>query len=134
MGKAMGMSGRNLRRYWRLLLTPLEIQRGVRDGKLPLVLGEKIEGLSTAQQAEIAERIRNGEPPKEVVSDYIQTENKRHQKPNDALASFARSLKRGMNDLDGRVDGVGPKVIREFKKTLEAAIRLIKCLLDRGNK
>ena len=57
VGKTIGLCGRELQRYWRLLKTPLEVQNAVRNKLLPLSLGEKIEGLKKEHQARIAEQI-----------------------------------------------------------------------------
>ena len=45
IGKAAGMTGRNLNRYARVLRTPLAVQRCFEDGHLQLVVAEKVADL-----------------------------------------------------------------------------------------
>jgi len=134
VGRVIGMSGRNLQRYFRLLLTPVEVQAAVRDGHLPLVMGERVEGLSKQQQAEIAKRIANGEKPKAVVCEYFETGNCRHHKASDALSCFVKDMERALVDLGDRADKIYCLTLKEHTPVLNRARQLITKLISGGRK
>jgi ParB-like chromosome segregation protein Spo0J len=75
IGESLGMSGRNLDRYLRVLETPLEIQHAVRDRRLKLVPASRIALLSCQDQQQIVQRIAGLADPKEidrVVAEFIE--------------------------------------------------------------
>ena len=125
VGKAIGMSGRNLGRYFRLGLTPVEVQNAVRNGKLALVIGEKVSWLPKEQQAEIAERIRGGEKAKDVVAEYISKRNGRHRKAGDAFSCFLKNLAAVLNDLDDRPTEIYRPTIKQNTPLLKRGQRLL---------
>lgn len=57
VGAMIGMSGRNLDRYWRMLRTPRAVQVAFRDGFLKLIPASQIAGLSPNDQEELAKQI-----------------------------------------------------------------------------
>jgi ParB/RepB/Spo0J family partition protein len=134
VGKAIGMCGRNLSRYFRLLLAPLEIQNAVRDGRLALVLGEKVSWLTKPQQAEIAKRIRADENAKSVVGEYIAPANGRHRKAEDAFVGFAKDLERALADLEDRPDEIYRVTLKEHRPLLDRARKLLTKLIAEGRK
>ena len=134
VGKAIGMCGRNLSRYFRLLLAPLEIQNAVRDGKLALVLGEKASWLTKQQQDEIAGRIRAGENAKQVIRDYITPADGRHRKAEDAFVGFAKDLERALADLEDRPDQVYRVTLKEHTPLLDRGRKLLTKLIAEGRK
>jgi hypothetical protein len=128
VGKVIGMSGRNLQRYWRVLQTPVEVQNALRAKEIRLVDAARVANLSDAERAEVAERIRAREAPREVLADYLQG-NGRHRS-GSGLGSFVRGLRRGMDKLDGRVkSSVSPWDVAFCREDLERAQRLITRLL-----
>jgi hypothetical protein len=134
VGKAIGMSGRNLDRYLRVLETPMPVQDAVDAGRLPLVIGAKVATLPKAQQEELAEQIKDltgvGAVLQAVTDILGLPQKRRHVKANDALCSFARSLDRGLDDLDGRVTQVGAPVVRENLPTIEKAHKVLSQLMS----
>jgi len=58
VGAVIGMSGRNLSRYFRLLRTPIEIQNAFRAGEVRLVVAERVADLDLRSQTRLAKRIR----------------------------------------------------------------------------
>lgn len=106
VGKATGMSGRNLNRYFLVLKAPLAVQNAFRAGKLPLVVAGKVALLGAGDQAETAARIAAGEDPKGVVADHVETSDGRHQTVGRALTRFLSGLRKGVDDLDGRLGEV----------------------------
>jgi ParB/RepB/Spo0J family partition protein len=71
VGKVLGMSGRNLDRYLRVLTTPLGVQNAFRAGKITLLNAGKIAGLPKPRQQEIAARLDAGEEPRRFLKEYI---------------------------------------------------------------
>ena len=128
VGEAIGMSGRNLQRYWLVLRTPQEVQDAFRAGKLPLVAAARVAGLPAADREMVARRIRGGEDPKEVVRESLPAADGRHRRVSDAVAALARSLARGLDDLQGRLGDVRPGHVRRHLPVLRRAGRFIKKL------
>ncbi len=133
VGKLIGMTGRNLNRYLRLLQTPVEVQNAFRARELPLVEAERVADLKPAQQADVAERVRAGECPRAVVGSYFPARDGRHVNVNDALVSFCKALVRGVEDLDGRVDRVSERVVERHLADLERARAVIDCLISEAS-
>jgi hypothetical protein len=134
VGKAIGMTGRNLGRYFRVLLAPLEVQNAVRDGKLALVAGEKVSWLSKDQQAKIAERIRAGEKAKDVVAVYVASSNGRHKKAEDGFVGLVKFLERALADLEDRPDEIYRLTIKQHAPLLKRGQRFFARLLAEGRK
>ncbi len=135
VGKALEMSGRNLARYFNVLRTPLPIQNAVDRGLLPLVLGSRVANLSPGAQQVLAgqiEAMTDGKTIASVVSKHLGIEAAPgHRKPNDAFAAFARQLGRGLQDLDGRLDQVSDRALRESLEALRDAQAVISHLIGR---
>lgn len=68
IGNGMGMSGRTLDRYIRVLDAPREVQDAFRDGKISLVNASKAAGLSNEVQQQLATDLRSGTDPKLAVA------------------------------------------------------------------
>ena len=134
VGKVMDMSGRNLSRYFQLLLAPLEVQNAVRDGELGLVAGEKVARLPKEGQAEIAERLRAGEQAKDVVAAYMKSRNGRHQKAADGFFRLLKDIERALDDLEDRPHEVYRLTIKENTPLLERGRQLITKLMAEGRK
>jgi hypothetical protein len=130
--KRLGMSWRNLRRYLRVLRTPIEVQGAFRANQLSLVEAGKVAGLSPQIQAEIASRLRAGQEPRQVLDDYLPKKSNKHCKVGDALAAFRRSLVRGLNDLSGRVASVSAYLVDTMRVDLQRAKHVIDELLAKG--
>jgi ParB-like chromosome segregation protein Spo0J len=127
IGKAIGVSGRTLSRYLRVLRTPVEVQNAFRAGRLSLVAAEKVADLAGDVQRAVAGRIRGGDDPKAVLAAVLPAPDGRHRKAGDALASLVRHLRCGVHDLDGRVDRVSRAAARQELDLLRRA----KSVLDR---
>lgn len=132
VGQAISMSGRNLQRYVRLLLTPVEVQRAVRDGVLPLVLGEQVEGLSDRTQRQIAERISGGETPKSVVLGYLSSGGYRSN-ADEAFVRLLRNLRQAREQLDGRFGEIKHCSVKSHVPQLQQAIGFIHRLISQAN-
>jgi ParB-like chromosome segregation protein Spo0J len=133
VGKSIGMCGRNVQRYWRVLMTPIEVQKAFQAGQLSLVDAGQVAGLSAKTQTEIACRIRAGGTPRKVLEEYLGKKDKRHHNVNDALASFHRSLVRGLDDLEHRVDAISASRIQKILSDLQRGFSFFRRLLGRAN-
>lgn len=133
IGKKIGMSGRNLDRYMRLLDTPIEVQNAFCSGKLSLVLAGKVAGLNAKDQQVVAGRIRAGETPKVVLEDYFTPTKGRHVKVADAMASIVRGLERGQQDLADRIDEVSSKLVKKHMAGLKKGKRFLGELMARAD-
>ena len=58
VGRAIGVSGRHLDRFMRILRTPLEVQAAVEAGTLPIVTASQVANLKPREQAAIAKAAR----------------------------------------------------------------------------
>src|SRR6185437_12988828 len=84
------------------------------------------------QQEQLAIRLRRGEDAKVVLSDFFPQRTKKHCKPNDALASFVRSLTAACLDLTDRVDDVGIRTLKSHEPALRKGMQMIRKLLARS--
>jgi ParB family chromosome partitioning protein len=127
VGRKLKQSGRNLDRYLRVLKAPLEIQRAVAGGLLPVTVAERVAGLPRARREQVAREIAGGEDPREVVRRHVREMDRRRKGPAGALKDFVRCLERGVADLAGRVRDVG-SMTRGQREALDAAQALIRDL------
>jgi hypothetical protein len=127
-----GVSGRTLDRYLRVLEhTPPEVQGAVEAGTLPLTVAEQVAGLSKQQRGEIAEALRAGGEPREVVRRFLAAAPPRTTNATDAKDRLVQALTRAAADLDGRVEEVRWVTPRE-RKALRGGRRLIRRLQERA--
>jgi len=131
IGKWIGMSGRHLDRFLSVLRTPLEIQTAFENKKLSLMEADKVSRLTEDKQSQIAQRIHDGELPREVVTKFFPKQRSGHKKPNDAFVAFMKMLRRGIEDLADRANRVSPNLIVDYEDDLRGARKLFRALLDR---
>jgi hypothetical protein len=103
VGKAINMSGRNLARYFNILKGVQEVQDAFRAGMLPLVLAERVANLDARVQKALVARIRGGENPRQVVSEFLPMPAPRQDK---ALTRLLRALAQGREELDYRIKDI----------------------------
>ena len=100
----MGMSGRTLERYERVLAAPREVQDAFRAGRISLVNAGKIARLPKDVQEKLVADLQAGTDAKQAVQARLKG---RSPSPLDAvLGPFIRSLERNvppMEDLAGQV-------------------------------
>jgi ParB/RepB/Spo0J family partition protein len=133
IGEKLGMSGRNLDRYLRVLeCTPQEVQDAVSSGKLAVTVAEKVAGLKKVKREQLAEEIRAGADPAEAVRKHTPPARTKHEKPKDALGAFLRWLERGVPDLEGRVDKVWVDLRAEQMALLGRAEAVIGAIRQRA--
>lgn len=71
VGKTLGISGREASRLLRILETPIEVQAAFDEGKISLVLANKVASLDKAEQVEVAEALRKGQDPTGIVTRHV---------------------------------------------------------------
>jgi ParB/RepB/Spo0J family partition protein len=128
VGKAVGLSGRHLQRLFRVLLTPRPVQRAVRDGHLPIVVGEKVEGLGAEKQKQLAAEIAALTDPAEtkgIVARFLGNPSGRHRKASDAIAAFSKAIDKVISDLSGRANKVPTATINKHLPSLRRAQKVI---------
>jgi ParB-like chromosome segregation protein Spo0J len=125
-----GVSGRTLDRYLRVLEhTPPEVQGAAEAGTLPLTVAEKVAGLSKQRRGQIAEELRAGGEPKEVVRRFLAAAPARTKNAIDAKDRLVKALTRGAADLDGRVEEVH-SITDADEEALRGGERLIRRLQE----
>jgi hypothetical protein len=130
--KRMRMTDRNVRRYIRVLRAPAEIQDAFREKKLSLVEAGKVADLSEKVQREIAVRIQAGEPPRQVLREYVGgKDGRRHVKDIDALNAFHRAMCRHLDDLDGRIESISPQQVDKYRAGFQRARDVLDQLLNK---
>lgn len=132
VGKVIGMSGRHLARYWRVVKMSVEIQSAVSAGQLSLVLAAKIADLPPAKQEQIARRLKDGESPKAVM-DALAKKKTRPAEKTDPLADFAAALSDALAALSERRDEIDWDTLTTHQAELGKAHRQIKRLLGLGD-
>lgn len=102
VGKQIGMSGRNLQRYWNVLDAPHGVQQSFDEGRLPLTIASRVAGLSNEEQDQIAQRIADGEAAKDVVDSFL---IKQDGPPpiNTLLRRFHTALERSLAEIKPRL-------------------------------
>jgi ParB-like chromosome segregation protein Spo0J len=102
VGKRLGVSGRTLDRYLRVLEgTPQEVQDAVAMNKLGISLAEKIVGLPRKEREGIAAEIRAGGVPSLIVRKQL-----KRGTPAQPVRKFLRELERCLADHD-RIQDMG---------------------------
>jgi hypothetical protein len=133
IGMKLGMSGRNLDRYLRVLQgTPQEAQDAVSSGALAVTVAERVAGLKKATREQVAEEIRAGQDPAEAVRRHAPKGTGRHKKARHAIDAFLLALERGVNDLQGRVDSIGIRLSAREAATLHGAEAIIRAIRQRA--
>ena len=90
VGVRLGMSGRTLERYLRILDAPREVQDAFRAGRVSLVNASKVAGLPKEAQEQLAANLRGGADAKHAVAARL---TGREMDPLDAtVGAFIRGL------------------------------------------
>jgi hypothetical protein len=77
-----------------------------------------VAGLTRAEREEIAAKIRGGGEPAGVVRRFVAGGPGRHRHADGALEAFLKALRRGVADLEGRVEEVA-RITPEERAVLE---------------
>ena len=98
IGKRFGIDGRTAQRWMNLLQTPPEIQNAFSQGKLTMILAEKVSHLGDELRKHVADRIQGGEDPVQAVKEVLMQQGKpgkqseRLRKTVDKLEEIAKLL------------------------------------------
>lgn len=122
VGRAIGMSGRNLVRYLSILRAPVEVQTAFQAGRLKLVPAARVGGLDKKAQTAISRRLRKGEDAAEVVKDYLAApEAKSIAAPDQVVRAFAVGLEKLLAALAPALAEVGPADVEPHLARLKQA-------------
>lgn len=102
VGEAIGMSGRNLQRYFSIVQGPPAVEKAYRSKQLTLVEAARIGCMPAKDQEHIAARIEAGETPKAVLASY-QRQQKQGDNANQELRRLLRAHTRCQTELAGRI-------------------------------
>jgi hypothetical protein len=100
--KAIGIAGRKLTRYLRVLETPVEAQRAFQAGTEPPVEAEKVAHLSITARDESALRIQGGEEAAVVIPRDLPVAGGDIGSGRSAFHRLVRHLRRGLENFEGR--------------------------------
>jgi ParB-like chromosome segregation protein Spo0J len=126
IGDRLGISGRTLERYLRVLDTPSEVQDAFRAGRISLVNASKVAGLPQEAQQQLAEDLRDGANPKQAVAASLAG---REPDPFEAVfGPFLRGLARYVPAVQPQADRI-TKLAPGEVAVLESAQALIGQLL-----
>lgn len=151
VGAMIGMGGRNLDRYWRVLRTPRAIQVALRDGFLKLDLASKIDGLSLDSQHELANRIASAaESIREAdqggdkseahrlrrllireVESHVGEQLASHRTRETVFRSFFDAIRRILPGMSDVIDHIRLELIRDAMPSLLAMRKVIDRLVKR---
>jgi ParB-like chromosome segregation protein Spo0J len=132
IGKVIGMSGRNLQRYWNVLRSPREIQEAFRAGQLTLVQAARVAGLSTAEQSEIADAIRAGATPRQAVATLPAPRTTKQESVNNVFNRLTRELERDLQALDGQIARLDPSRLSPSVPLLKKGRMLLRKLIEQA--
>ena len=130
IGKTIGMSGRHLDRYFRILRTPPEVQKAFQDGRLRLIDAEKVARLNPARQAQLACEMTGTQDLKALLRSYFPGRNQ----PPGKAESLSDLLKCFENGLEGLARHAGPGALTNkdrasYREALKKAQKQIEALL-----
>jgi ParB-like chromosome segregation protein Spo0J len=133
VGTMIGMSGKNLERYWNVLKAPLEVQRFFQGGQIKLEYAARIGLMRPQEQAALVGQLHgvtDAKAIKSIVQKALGLEDvNRHRKVADAVAALSRALDVGIRDLEGRLQEIRPRVANSHAPVLNRAADLIEFLL-----
>ena len=132
--KYLGMSGRNLSRYIRVLMCPLEIQKAFDSNLLSLPEAEHCANLSVTEQEKLATKLRsvtNRAEAKKFFAKAQASQPKPKIHPTDELKRLSKHLIRACANIAPHVDRVNPATIHSFSSVLRRSRILFRELLAR---
>jgi ParB/RepB/Spo0J family partition protein len=102
LGKRLGMSGRNLDRYFQILRAPFAVQQAFRRGRISLVLAARVAMFPIKIQQDIAQQIEAGEDPRKVIDAGERTTLTPKGEAARAYDFVLRAIKSALPVLDGK--------------------------------
>jgi ParB-like chromosome segregation protein Spo0J len=122
VGNRLGMFGRTLERYLRVLDAPREVQEAFQAGRISLVQASRVAGLPNEVQEQLVDDLRGGVDPKQAVAARLA--GREPDPANDAVCTFVRSLERNLAAVEGYADQIRSLVAYDIP-VLERAHQLI---------
>jgi hypothetical protein len=132
VGKVIGMSGRNLFRYWSLLKAPAEVQNAFRTGQLKLDVAARVSGLPSKVLDRICRRLAAGEDPKAVVGPYVSRAKRPEAAPANPVADFVERLVEVIRTSAPDLDSTGATEVKPHLDRLRWVRQQISIVLRLG--
>ncbi|MBI3407205.1 MAG: ParB N-terminal domain-containing protein [Planctomycetes bacterium] len=132
VGRILGMSGRNLDRYLRVLRAPVEVQNALRAKEIRLIDAGKVADLAEPTKAVIVKRLRAGEAAKIVIGEYLAGDRNETHSAKSALKYLTRQLAKAVLDLGDRVGSIAISSLRMHLADLSAGKVLLDKLIRRA--
>lgn len=129
VGDVIGMSGRNLARYMRILKAPIEVQRAFETESLTLVAAGRVAGLPPHVQQEIAEQIRDGAPANSVLEKHLGKSSNLPKTLTAALSQYLRAAAEAVARLESKITEITRAPAPEDIDTLRLASQLNKRMI-----
>jgi ParB-like chromosome segregation protein Spo0J len=133
VGKVIGMSGRNLDRYWSLLKAPAEVQAAFRAGKLRLDVAAKVGRLDRKILVGVCRRLAEGEDPKAVVGRYVNPTKRVMATQADPIAALADRLTEVIKTTTVDLDSVGAAEVARHLDRLKWVRQQVSIVIRLGN-
>lgn len=133
VGSLLGMSGRNLSRWIRILALPTELQDAVDRKEITLEQAGQISYRRPEELAEIAAAIRQGKPIAEVLTRVTKAGVRSDDEPTAAFRRLAAGLAQSVDRLQGRTGHIRSSSIRQRLGTIKAARKLLRELDKLGS-
>jgi ParB family chromosome partitioning protein len=130
VAERLDLSPRNARRYLLILKAPVAVQEAYDRDEISLTNAGKAALFSREEQAELERRLRSGESVAEVIQELLARRGPKKVKTGDALARLCRSLRAGLDELDGRVEGVSAAQVAPHLAVFQEAQDLLSTLID----
>jgi ParB-like chromosome segregation protein Spo0J len=128
--KRFRVSDKTLDRWLHVLDLPLSLQEAVEEDRLPLTLAVRVASLKPAVQEQVAERVRQGEAPRDVIMPLL-TKGK-GETAGKPLTQLVLSLRRAGQELAGRVAEVEVSLFSEYLQALRDGRQLLDALIAKG--
>jgi hypothetical protein len=109
----------------------LEVQTAVSAGRLSAGAAEEVAGLTRPVQAQIAEAIRAGGDPTQVVRQHLPKKAKRHKHAWQAFVGLTKAPESWVANLQGRTGQVG-WISPEEQEALQRSAELIEKLREKA--
>lgn len=104
VGKAIGMSGRNVQRYINIVQAPLSVQNAFENGQIKLVEAGRLACLPPGMLTEVDQLLQSGVCPSKVLKQYPSLRSRAGKRPREVkIKKFKQSvvdLSRALSDAD----------------------------------
>lgn len=129
VGEQLNLTVRSVNRYLALLTAPVEVQEAFDRGDVSLVVAGKVAGLKGSEQREIAQRIRSGETPRDVVDEYLHPVRDDGDQATRSAKRLFRSLRSEVPLLKPEPTSISTGLLEHNVPLLRSATKLFEKLI-----